>query len=386
MKALGGAGEKGLLADHGGDACRHDAPTSSPRSCSTGSRPRGIRASSGPIPSSSTSRCWSCSPICAPTASRPSSCPAAASSSCGRGREKVYGIPPEQVVGSSGVTKFEIGADGKPVLMKTPKVEFVDDGPGKPVGINRFIGRRPIFAFGNSDGDLQMLQWTAAGSGARFMGIVHHHRRRARIGLRPAVAYRQARQGARRRNCKRLDVVNMKDRLGKTSFPPRKMTREGWGTRAWSLVAELTEIETGKRSDHPKLADALSLCRKHKAKLVIAKLDRLSRNLAFIAAMMKFGVEFIAVDNPYANKLTLHILAAVAQHEREMIAPGAQAALHAAKQRGRVLGRNGQAVVGPTLQKKHCKGQASSNPWCASYWGAACLLVPLLASLWCEKC
>jgi phosphoglycolate phosphatase-like HAD superfamily hydrolase len=88
--------------------------------------------------------------------------------------EKVYGIPPEQVVGSSGVVKFETGADGKPSLLKTAKVEFVDDGPGKPVGINRFIGRRPIFAFGNSDGDLQMLQWTAAGAGARFAGIVHH--------------------------------------------------------------------------------------------------------------------------------------------------------------------------------------------------------------------
>ena len=88
--------------------------------------------------------------------------------------EKVYGIPPEQVVGSSGVTKLQMGKDGKPVLMKEPKVEFVDDGPGKPVGINRFIGRRPVFAFGNSDGDLQMLQWTAAGGGARFMGIVHH--------------------------------------------------------------------------------------------------------------------------------------------------------------------------------------------------------------------
>ena len=84
--------------------------------------------------------------------------------------EKAYGIPPEQVVGSSGVVKFEMGADGKPVLIKEPKVEFVDDGPGKPVGINRFIGRRPIFAFGNSDGDQQMLQWTAAGDGARFMG------------------------------------------------------------------------------------------------------------------------------------------------------------------------------------------------------------------------
>lgn len=88
--------------------------------------------------------------------------------------EKVYGIPPEQVVGSSGVVKFDIGEDGKPELTKEAKIEFVDDGPGKPVGINRFIGRRPIFAFGNSDGDLQMLQYTAAGQGARFMGIVHH--------------------------------------------------------------------------------------------------------------------------------------------------------------------------------------------------------------------
>jgi len=88
--------------------------------------------------------------------------------------EKVYGIPPEQVVGSSGITKFEIKPDGSASLQKLPKVEFIDDGPGKPVGINRFIGRHPIFAFGNSDGDLQMLQWTAAWPGARFMGIVHH--------------------------------------------------------------------------------------------------------------------------------------------------------------------------------------------------------------------
>jgi len=87
--------------------------------------------------------------------------------------ERIYGIPPEQVVGSSGVVKYEF-KDGKPVLIKEPKVEFVDDGPGKPVGINRFIGRRPILAFGNSDGDQQMLEWTAAGSGARFLGLVHH--------------------------------------------------------------------------------------------------------------------------------------------------------------------------------------------------------------------
>ena len=88
--------------------------------------------------------------------------------------EETYGIPPEQVVGSSGVVKFEIDASGKPVLVKQPQVEFIDDGAGKPVGINRFIGRRPIMAFGNSDGDLQMLQYTAAGEGARFALIVHH--------------------------------------------------------------------------------------------------------------------------------------------------------------------------------------------------------------------
>ncbi|QIO36936.1 HAD family hydrolase [Bradyrhizobium sp. 1(2017)] len=88
--------------------------------------------------------------------------------------ERVYGIPPEQVVGSSGVVTFRTDPSGKPILLKMPKIEFVDEGPGKPVGINRFIGRRPIFAFGNSDGDLQMLQWTTAGAGARFAGIVHH--------------------------------------------------------------------------------------------------------------------------------------------------------------------------------------------------------------------
>ena len=87
--------------------------------------------------------------------------------------EKTYGIPPEQVVGSSGVVKYEL-RDGKPVLIKEPKVEFIDDGPGKPVGINRFIGRRPVFTFGNSDGDQQMLEYTAGGDGLRFMGLVHH--------------------------------------------------------------------------------------------------------------------------------------------------------------------------------------------------------------------
>jgi phosphoglycolate phosphatase-like HAD superfamily hydrolase len=88
--------------------------------------------------------------------------------------ERIYGIPPEQVVGSSGVTRFVMQPDGVPVLRKEAEIEFIDDGSGKPVGINRFIGRRPVFAFGNSDGDQQMLEWTAAGAGARFMGLVHH--------------------------------------------------------------------------------------------------------------------------------------------------------------------------------------------------------------------
>ncbi len=87
--------------------------------------------------------------------------------------EKVYGIPPEQVIGSSLKTKFEM-REGKPVLIKQPELFFFDDGAGKPTAIQHHIGRRPIAAFGNSDGDLAMLQWTAAGSGDRLAAFVHH--------------------------------------------------------------------------------------------------------------------------------------------------------------------------------------------------------------------
>ena len=87
--------------------------------------------------------------------------------------EKVYGIPPEQVIGSSIKTKFET-RDGKPVLVRLPEIDFIDDKEEKPVGIHKFIGRRPIAAFGNSDGDLQMLQWATAANGKRFGLIVHH--------------------------------------------------------------------------------------------------------------------------------------------------------------------------------------------------------------------
>jgi DNA invertase Pin-like site-specific DNA recombinase len=122
----------------------------------------------------------------------------------------------------------------------------------------------------------------------------------------------------------------------------------------WRLVAQHTEVESGKRADRPELAKALAACRKHKAKLIIAKLDRLSRNLAFIAALMDSGVEFVAVDNPHANKLTIHILAAVAQHEREAISERTKAALAAAKARGKKLG-------GPRLAQARKKSLAARS-------------------------
>jgi hypothetical protein len=136
---------------------------------------------------------------------------------------KSYGIPPEQVVGSSAITKYRFAADGKPELLREPKVLFIDDGPGKAEGINTFIGRRPIFAFGNSDGDQQMLEWTAAGDGLRFVALVHHddadrewaYDRKSHIGkLDKALDEAKA---------KDWTVVSMKDDW-KTIFPPLSLT------------------------------------------------------------------------------------------------------------------------------------------------------------------
>lgn len=87
--------------------------------------------------------------------------------------ERVYGIPPEQVIGSSNKMKYEV-RDGKPVIARLPELNFIDDKAGKPVGIQQHIGRRPLMAFGNSDGDFQMLEWTTSGSGQRFGLLVHH--------------------------------------------------------------------------------------------------------------------------------------------------------------------------------------------------------------------
>lgn len=105
-----------------------------------------------------------------------------------------------------------------------------------------------------------------------------------------------------------------------------------------NILYEFTEIESGKKSDRPQLAEALAMCRRHKAKLIIAKLDRLARNVHFISGLMESNVDFIAVDMPEANRLTIHILAAVAEHEREMISQRTKAALAAAKVKGVRLG------------------------------------------------
>lgn len=112
------------------------------------------------------------------------------------------------------------------------------------------------------------------------------------------------------------------------------------------LIARFIEVESGKRKDRPELGKALAACRKHKATLVIAKLDRLSRNVAFIANLMESGVEFVAVDMPSATRLTIHILAAVAEHEREMISARTKAALQARKARGGQLGAPDPTIGG----------------------------------------
>jgi phosphoglycolate phosphatase-like HAD superfamily hydrolase len=134
--------------------------------------------------------------------------------------EKIYGIPPEQVVGSSGKLKFEI-RDGKPILVKLPEVNLIDDKAGKPVGIQTHIGRRPLMAFGNSDGDQQMLEWTAAGAGARFCLIVHHddaerewaYDRKSQVGQFDKAWDEAAAKG--------WTVVSMKDDW-KVIFPPKR--------------------------------------------------------------------------------------------------------------------------------------------------------------------
>jgi DNA invertase Pin-like site-specific DNA recombinase len=110
------------------------------------------------------------------------------------------------------------------------------------------------------------------------------------------------------------------------------------------LISEVIEVESGKKSNRPKLQEAIRECKRQKATLLIAKLDRLARNVHFISGMMESGIEFVAADNPHANKLMLHLLAAFAEHEREQISIRTKQALAAAKKRGVKLGENAKSL------------------------------------------
>ncbi len=131
----------------------------------------------------------------------------------------------------------------------------------------------------------------------------------------------------------------------------------------WTLLREFVEVESGRKNDRPQLAAAMAECRLTGATLLVAKLDRLSRNMAFTARLMESGVDFKACDNPHATPLTIHVLAAVAQHEREMISVRTKAALAAAKARGTVLG--GFRAASPTLD--HLAGLRARQDKAAAY-------------------
>jgi hypothetical protein len=124
--------------------------------------------------------------------------------------EKAYGVPPDQVVGSVTEVKFKM-QDGAPVLMREPRIDFIDDGPGKPVGIHRSIGRRPIAAFGNSDGDQQMLEFTAAGTGRRLMLLVHHDDAEREFAYDRASKVGQLDEAWDEANARKWVVVSMKN-------------------------------------------------------------------------------------------------------------------------------------------------------------------------------
>jgi DNA invertase Pin-like site-specific DNA recombinase len=157
------------------------------------------------------------------------------------------------------------------------------------------------------------------------MSLVFEHRRNFDVKNQPVVAY--CRVSTRQQKRSGLGLMAQHDAIYRylSTCPGR-------------LLVELTEVESGRKSDRPKLKEALWLCRVYGAKLVIARLDRLARSVALIASLIESGVDFVAVDMPLANRFTIHILAAVAEYEARLISERGKAAIAAAKARGRKFG------------------------------------------------
>ena len=183
--------------------------------------------------------------------------------------EKVYGVPPEQVIGSSIKTKYEM-RDGQPVLVRLPELNFIDDKAGKPVGIQMHIGRRPLAAFGNSDGDLQMLQWTAAGKGARFCLYVHHTDAEREWAYDRQSSVGRLDKGLDEAKARGWTVVDMKNDW-KEVYPPRSVS----GAKAQPIDVPFVERWSG---DFP-----------------VAELKRLPEN------QRQSGVGFIADAKQFAS-------------------------------------------------------------------------------------
>jgi DNA invertase Pin-like site-specific DNA recombinase len=143
------------------------------------------------------------------------------------------------------------------------------------------------------------------------------------------------------------------DRQGRSGLgldAQREAVQRHIANHAGELAAQFCEVESGRRNDRPQLAAAIAAAKKTKATLIIAKLDRLARNVHFVSGLMESGVDFVAADNPHANKLMVHLLAAFAEHEREQISQRTKDALAAAKARGTKLGRNGAERLAPAYR------------------------------------
>jgi len=156
------------------------------------------------------------------------------------------------------------------------------------------------------------------------------------------------------------------DRQGQSGLgleAQQKAVTEHVGRAGGDIVSTFTEVESGKRKDLPELLRALAMCRRIGAVLVIAKLDRLARNVHFVSGLMESGVEFVACDNSHANKLMIHILSAFAEHEREIISERTTAALRAAKARGVRLGVMGAVrAAGEQGRSRRLRGGPGAGP------------------------